>query len=241
MLHRAYTIPLALTSILAAGLATAPAAGDSVDLDLEASVVAVLTHKAGLAAGLAHDHLIAAGDPEIELDFDPAAPGETACSLHLRSDALRVDDADLERRTYPLLEAWGLLDEPFAELSDKDRGKIRKAMLGKDQLAADDHPEISARLVALEESESQLGKETFEWRATVALTVRGKTIEKSLAARYRLDGEQLRIEAAGAFLFSDFGIEPYSALLGAVRNQDTFHLVLRLVGRVEGDAPAQKS
>jgi hypothetical protein len=72
-------------------------------------------------------------------------------------------------------------------------------------------------------------EEAFPWSVTVALTVRGVRSEAPVRARMDVEGDQVRVEAYGAFRFTDFGIEPYRAFLGAVRNRDTFHLYLRLV------------
>lgn len=49
------------------------------------------------------------------------------------------------------------------------------------------------------------------------------------AARHEWVDGVLTVEATGAFLFTDFGIEPYSAFLGLVKVADPFHLYLRLV------------
>ena len=45
--------------------------------------------------------------------------------------------------------------------------------------------------------------------------------------------EANRLTIAGRVRFkqSDFGIEPYSAMLGAVRNKDGVELVINLVGK----------
>ncbi len=54
---------------------------------------------------------------------------------------------------------------------------------------------------------------------------------KPVPARYELADGILTIEAIGAFNFTDFGIKPYSAFLGAVKNEDEFHVYVNLSAR----------
>ena len=139
---------LAATAAFVAGLA--PAAETD-------SVFAVLTHKGGFAAGKAHDHLVAAGDPQVEVSFDADAPLETKFSLKAKVAELRVDEDPLRGQLYPRLEQLGLLDEPFAAVSDKQRADIRETMLSAKQLDAERFPDLSARLVEVSEEASKLG------------------------------------------------------------------------------------
>ena len=231
---------LTLLAALVALASVSPLPAAEVELDADASLVAVVTHKAGLGARLAHNHLVALPAPDVAFDYDAADPTASRFSLRFASENLVVDRGDLQSTWYPMLEAWGVLDEPFSEISDKDRGKIRKAMLGDDQLDAETHPEIAVRLVRLEPGAPEgAPSEAFDWRATVALTLVGKTVEIETAASANLEGQELTVEAVGQARFSDFGIEPYSALLGAVRNDDGFHLVLHLEGIVaSNESPA---
>ena len=43
-----------------------------------------------------------------------------------------------------------------------------------------------------------------------------------------IDGDELSIEAVGEFTFEEFGIEPYSAFLGSVKNKNEFFIYLNL-------------
>ena len=199
-----------------------------IDISTESSIFAVVTHKGGFASGMAHNHLIAAVGYQARLSFDAETPLATRFELNLASDRLAVDPWDLERAWYPRLEELGILDEAFTEVSDKDRERIRKAMLGKGQLDAARSPEISATVTGIRENPTTHGEITFPYAATLELEVRGKKAKKPVAARYRLADGVLTVEAVGAFRFTDFGIKPYSAFLGAVKNEDEFHVYVNL-------------
>ena len=85
-------------------------------------------------------------------------------------------------------------------------------------------------VTAVEEEATTHGGVAFPYAATLELEVRGKKVAKPVAARYQLADGTLTVEAVGAFRFTDFGIEPYSAFFGAVKNEDEFHAFVSLTG-----------
>ena len=236
---RANALPMA-AALAALALAAAESGAAGVGGTAEDSVLAVVTHKGGIAGGLAHEHLVVARQVEGELEFSPAAPLATRFRAVIAADELAVGDPEAQRLWYPRLAELGVVSEPFSELSSGDLAKIRKAMLGRDQLAAEAHPTIEVRLVDVAAAPGESGS---THRVRVALTVRGVTVERELAAWMAASGTGgHRLEALGTFDFTEFGIEPYSALLGAVKVTDTFHLYASLTtpaaeaegGAVEG-------
>ena len=148
---------------------------------------------------------------------------------------LRADDVDppAERKARsPRLFELGLLDADLPPVDEGDRGKVREAMLGEDQLDGARFPTVTAELIGLERRGGGAdARVALGWDATVRLTVRGRTIEKKVPTRWELIDGELRAEAVAEARFSEFGIEPYSAFLGAVRNADRFHFVVELVAR----------
>jgi polyisoprenoid-binding protein YceI len=66
------------------------------------------------------------------------------------------------------------------------------------------------------------------------LRLHGQTNSVTFTTAVEAEGEALRAAAEISFLQSDYGIEPYSGVLGAVRNQDEAILIVELVAtRVE--------
>lgn len=215
------------TLVIMLGLAGPGFAGE-VEIDASRSVFAVVTHKGGLAAGQAHNHLVVADGSKAELSFDPKAPLDAAFALEVAVTDLVVDDSEKQKTWYPRLEELGILDEPFGDVSEKDRAKIRKAMLSDKQLDAKAFPKIKARVTKVAEEPSTVGGVKMPYAVTLEIEVHGKKAEKQVAARFEKADGVLTIEAAGSFQFSDFGIKPYSAALGMVKNQDEFHVFLHL-------------
>jgi hypothetical protein len=199
----------------------------------EHTVFAVVTHKAGFASKRAHDHFIAARGYEARLAGEAGSLEGAAFEIELAAEDLVVDSPDLEKAWYPRLEALGILAEPFGELTEKDRAKIRASMLGKKQLDAAQFPAIKARLAGLTEKKSTLGSEELRYEVTMSLEVHGRKATRPLAANVAWEGDTLRVEAAGVFNFTDFGIEPFSAFMGAVKNTDELHVYVSLVATSE--------
>ncbi len=223
-----------------------PAAGaegaSSVEIDREASVFAVVTHKAGLAARLAHNHLVIASDYEVTLDFDPEKPEATSFRFEAPAAKLKVDDPAAQKRWYPRIAELGILSEPFGEVPEGDRKKIYDSMVSKKQLNVQSHPTIRAEIVGVSGA-GDSGTEGFPFSVRLRIEIVGKSVEKTVAGRFERDGNRIRFEAFGEPAFTDFEIKPYSAMLGAVKNDDPFHLYVVFEGRLSPSSepePAQQ-
>ena len=218
-------VPLALTFFLS----PLPSAAGAQELRIleDQSVFAIVTHKGGFASGLAHNHLVAASAYKARLVSTQDAPAETTFEIELAAKDLVVDDGAIQKTWYPRIELLKIVDEPFADVPAKDRAKIREAMLGKKQLDIAAHPTMRARLEGLVAATSKVGGKEMAWKGELAFEVHGKTVKKTVTATLvweEGDETVLHIEAVGTFLFSDFGIKPFSAMMGAVKNLDEIHV-----------------
>jgi polyisoprenoid-binding protein YceI len=188
------------------------AASATFRIDPERTRLAVRTHRDGIGSGLAHDHVVEATEVTGLVEYDPGRPEASSVTVEARTASLRVDEPASRRR----LGVEG-------DLSDSQRADVAKAMRAVDQLDVARHPTIrfaSTRIVS--EGEGRL-------RVTGALTLRGVTREVSFPATVALEGGALRGRATLTFLQSSFGYQPYSALLGAIRNKDEVSLHVELV------------
>lgn len=221
-----------VTSIIALGIAVlGPSAhADRFAIDKNNSLLAVVTHKGGVGAALAHDHLIAATGYDYELTVDDDDPATCEFTMTAPVAKLMVDDPPLKSQWAALIKKHGILADALSAISTKNRSKIRKHMLAKDQLHAEAHPQLSLKVRSIEEK-NRPENESFPHCISLALTVRGKTIEREIPGRLIVEGEILQVEAVGEFKFSEFGIKPYTAFLGAIRNHDTFHLYANVTAK----------
>ena len=139
-----------------------------------------------------------------------------------------MDDSELRKRWSPRLVELGLLAEPMDALDEKDRAKIRTAMLDKDQLDASSFPTMRMELDSIRKESTQVGGEPFAYVLSVAFTIHGTTVHRDLAGRMAAESNCPSVEAVGGLTFSALGIHPYSAALGAVRNRDEMDVYLYL-------------
>lgn len=190
------------------------------------SVFAIVTQKAGIAAKIAHNHFIAARQINAVISADPKNLNAGKFSLKGKVSELEFDRKDLARRWYPTIKELGWLDEPFSELKDSDRETIREHALADDQLDAEKFSDFSAQLESVSDAESQTGGKKFLKKAKVAVTIHGKTVSREFPANITLKDQELTVEAATDFRFTDFGIKPYRALMGALGNDDRFNMLV---------------
>lgn len=224
MITRLATVMMALVSV-------AWAQDSGFTIDRNESVFAVVTHKGGVAARFAHNHFVFPSEYECRITSAQKTIEDLAFSLSFKSSALASDLPDAQKKWFPELKKSGVLKEPFREIAEDDRATIRDHMLAEDQLDAKGHPDITAELIGLRREASTLGEASFDWMAKIALTVRGKRVEREIPARITLRDGDLSIDAIGAFRFTEFGIKPYSAMLGAVKNEDEFHVFAHIQAR----------
>jgi hypothetical protein len=195
----------------------------------ERSVLAVVTYKANIGALLAHDHLITASNYSLDIAFDETAPVDTTMSFEVAAENLVFDDPGIHDMWSARMIELQIVEQAFEDIEDGKRQKFRDAMLGKKQLRADTFPTIAARIVKVGRFASTIGSQQFDYFVLLELDLRGKSVTKPLKARFVYDGKNLEVEALGSFKFSDFGIKPYTAMLGAVRNRDKFTVYAKLV------------
>lgn len=231
--------PYVLVVALALGWTGAASAGmTSYAVDPAESVFAVVTHKAGVAARFAHNHLIAPETYTCSIEHSGGGVEDLAFSLSFPVTALNVDLPELQKKWYPAIKALAILDTPFSEIDESDRATIEEHMLAEDQLDAEQFPEITVELVSISSEESTLGAKTFQNSATIRFSVHGKTVERAVPASIDLTADTLQVEAVGRFRFTEFGFEPYSALFGAVKNKDEFDVYVHIQAPAEdGSAP----
>ncbi len=179
------------------------------------SIADLKVFKAGVASTFAHDHVIRAGRLMGAFDYIPGNPPHLAGTARLSVQDLIVDLPEARK-------AHGLTHM----LSPSDRKTVRENMLNAEQLDVSNYPlmEFRAKKLVQTPDKSSLS-------ISGSLTIKGQTRALSFPVSVRRDGQTLVIEGRVKFKQSDFGITPYSAMLGAVRNQDGVELVIKLIGK----------
>tara|TARA_B100001094_G_C18056809_1_gene732916 strand:+ start:74 stop:700 length:627 start_codon:yes stop_codon:yes gene_type:complete len=181
--------------------------GSTYTVNREDSIIGVVIRKEGPLSAAAHNHFIFADDYQVLSSFDPdAAEG----SVSFNHQDLVNDVHAVTMRYSSDLRSRGIVDEEFKELSEDDRNTIRGHMLADDQLGKGD---ITVKFLGF------TGK-----NASIELTVKDVSVTKEVEAVFEENGDSASLAVTGPFLFSDFGIKPYSAFGGLLRNKDEFYI-----------------
>ncbi len=166
-----------------------------------------------IASGFAHDHVIRAGKMVGEVSFDPQQPKACRLTLDVPARALVVDAPAMRRKV------------GYKKMLDKgDRQTVRDHMLEDDQLDAAEHPTLQ---FSASDCQPITGKQDL-YNVHLAVTVRGKTKTKTVPVRIRARGGVLDAKSAFNMKHSDFGMKPYSALLGAVQVSQPIRFVAQM-------------
>lgn len=204
-------------------LATLSAHAAPVTYAIEArSTVDVRVYKDGIASGLAHDHVMRASAVTGLVTYDPAA--RLLFHVGIEVDATRLEVAPRVRHLYGMDN----------DLDADDRAKIGANMRAADQLNVAAFPKITF------ESKSFGVAPDGRIDLVGLLTLRGQTREVRLPVAIWATPERLQGKGTLRIRQTDFGIQPYSALRGAIRNQDPIDLIISLsaIASVPAAAPA---
>lgn len=193
-------------------LLSAPLLAASYTVDATASSVVVQVFKEGVASGLAHDHVLKATQLSGKLEYDPANASTAAISVEVKTGGLQVDAPALRKQ-------YGLT----SELSESDRKQVEENMKSESQLNVAKYPTLTfkSKSITLNGEKAHV---------TGELTIRGVTRSVSFPATVKLDGDRFVGEGKLKVKQTDYGFEPYSALLGAIKNQNEVILNLKIVG-----------
>jgi polyisoprenoid-binding protein YceI len=201
----------AALAMAAAALAARP---DSFSADASASRIAIRTSKAGLLAGLAHQHLFVPDRWCAEARLDPAHPGDLEI-------VLEVDAASLHDQ------------EP--RLGEAARRHVDQTAAGPEVLDVARHPLVRYRGRG---DQVQVDPLTGSLTGTLAgeLELHGQRGPVTVKFEARPEGGAWRVDATVTFAQSRFGIKPYTTALGTIGVDDEVRLESVLLFRASAVA-----
>ncbi|MCP4810246.1 MAG: YceI family protein [Proteobacteria bacterium] len=168
-----------------------------------------------IAQALAHDHVVQAAGWTGTATWDPEDPAACAMDITVPVDKLVVDEESIRKRlgydTFP---------------SEGERADIRDAMLDDDVLGVSKYTTITWKLT---------GCELGENRTTVTgdMTIHGTSQSLTLPMSVKADSVNFSAKGNTKITSSQFGMPPFSAGFGALKNQDKMTLVVDIHGKPE--------
>jgi len=183
-------------------------------LEPKASAVRIYAFRAGSAARLGHNHVLAA--PQFDGYFHLPADDTSSSrfDLEFRLDQLEIDN--------PLYRAT--LGKAFANvLTPEAIEGTRQHMLGESNMQADKFPFV--RIHAL-----QISGEAPKFAAKIQVEMHGQTREMWLPLN--VEGLPGSLSVSGSFVLrqTDFGVRPYSVMGGMLAVQDEVVIEFKLHG-----------
>ena len=185
-------------------------------LELGSSELVVKVWKTGAGASLAHDHVVRATKFSGQASLDAEGkPESLALELQVDAASLLPDEPEMRRKHHL----------PNTPVPENDRKKVRENLLGDEQLDAAKFPSIGFKVSKIYREESGV------LQCLGNLTLHGATKELLFPITVKASEGKVEGEASVRFKTSDFGVKPYSAALGLIRNKDEVELVVHVTVR----------
>jgi len=173
------------------------------EVDDEGSDIRLLVHRAGGLSWFGHSHVISVGQLSGTIRVYPEAE-RSSFELEIPVQGLVVDELRLRREEG---------DEFSSRVSKDDIARTRSNMLGVRVLNAERYPVVKLTGTGSTGDGPQL---------TLNITIEflGGVVELQVPATLSLDAGVLEVTGAFALSHSDLGMQPFSALWGAIRVAD---------------------
>lgn len=166
-----------------------------------------------MAAGLSHDHVIAAKGWTGSFTWDPANPA--ACKADINVPVAQLDNDSPEMRKKVGYDTT---------LDDDGRADVKEHMLGDDQLNASKYPNITFKVTKCEGTGTAI-------KVTGDFSLHGVT--KTITVPMTVNATPTNVTAKGSFKVkhTDYGMEPFSALLGQLKNNNEMTFFIDVIGK----------
>ena len=179
---------------------------DELDASKSLLYVQVFRDTSTLAAGASHDHVVLATGWSGSVTWQSGDPSRCEIDVRVPVTGLRPDLSEMRKKVgYDVM------------LTDSQRQQVGEHMLAKGQLDASSFPEMRFQSTACASNADKV-------TVTGNLSLHGKTRTVTLPMTVSEDGTSFTASGSLSFKGSDFGIAPYEALLGALKNQDGMKL-----------------
>lgn len=165
-----------------------------------------------LGAGLSHDHVVKATGWSGTATWDPANVAGCKVSITVPVSGLDPDDPALRTSV-------GLT----TTLDDSQRAEVKGHIVGASQLNAASFPNITY-------ASSACAPNGAATSVTGTISIHG--VGKSVTVPLKVTADGTNFSASGGFSINqtDFGVTPFSALLGQLKNQNKVDIVLKITG-----------
>lgn len=174
----------------------------------------ITVYRGGAMARLGHNHVISTSDIRGALYRHPE-PNRSGAVLTIPVESLEVDNVELRRRDPETFDS---------EITEEAIEDTRRNMLGEQLLDAERYPDIRVVSVSIKGSGP-------DYETTLRFTVRDRHHDLRIPVEVEETGDRLIVTGRTEVLQSELGLEPYSAMMGALRVRDRMDLEFRITAR----------
>ncbi|MEM7278945.1 MAG: YceI family protein [Pseudomonadota bacterium] len=165
----------------------------------------------GPLAKFGHNHLIAVNQLEGELSLsDPLEASQLSLSFLVAE--MSVDDPALRKDAGEMFQAL---------VPQKDRDGTRTNMLSPNLLNGERYPRIAVQSHRISGTWPNL-------TAELSVSIAGTTQRLTVDANLKRSGNGIEISSAFAVTHAEIGLQPFSAMLGALKVRDTLDIELHI-------------
>lgn len=207
------------TLAIATSVAAQPGAAGTYAVDAAESDVHWLIYRSGALARFGHNHVISSGGMTGTVDV-AGQWRDSSFRLEIPLAELVVDDPELRAAA-----GDGFSSEPSAE----DVAGTRRNMLGEDLLDAEAHPVLSI-------SGDAPSGTPMDGEITLTIDLAGRESTVTAPVSVEFAGDTLTATGSFGLTHEDLGLEPFSALGGALRVGQEIDFEYRIVARRDGGA-----
>lgn len=173
-------------------------------IEADKSEIRILVFKAGLFSAVAHNHVIAATKMVGEVQLDEDNFEQTSLEVIIPLESLILDDPERRKEE----------GEDFAtKLTDYDLEETYKNLFGKKVLHIDKYPTVTV-------ASATVGGSLSSPELKAEVTIHGVTNNLDLPCEVEVDEETLHAKGQIEIKQTDFGMKPFSQLLGSIKVKD---------------------
>lgn len=185
-------------------------------IDANKSELVARLFRGGFVGFMGHNHVIRATEFSGSIQIDLEKHSFFAAFIEVKTASLKADEPEI-RAKYKLKK----------KVRDRDRKKIQDTMESDEQLDVKKFPVMTFKATKVEKQDKD------QYRIHGDLTMHGVTRLVSLLMLAKIEKSQVALQGSLKFKQSDFGIKPFSALFGSVKNKDEAILFIELVSSLQ--------
>jgi len=188
------------------------------DSSASALYVVIRNDTSTMMSRLGHDHVIVATESSGSVNWDPSGASPCKVSISVPTSGLHGDPPGYRDKA-------GLDDNT---ISASKMQEMESNMHGKHQLLSSSFPVITYEASSCSGVEGNISVDG-------AMSIRGASKSFSIPMEVAVSPESFRATGKVTLSHADFGFQPFSALMGGLRNQDVLEFHVDVVGKPAGN------